>query len=250
MVDVGGVVVWRNARDDRWRDRVRSPGYDGGVPLRSRIGNRAFTIAVQRGLIGDSYRFQVKRARFLALLAGTPEGRHALQVRDDHGITLSWVDGGAASYDGESRCTLNLNMDAGRLAGYFVHEMHHVERKKSGASPDADASPDEKQYVDRMVGEEIEGTVLGFQSRIGQPGPLMPGEEFYRIAHRDARDQALRAGADATAAEGAGRAAGRRAVEQLIRPSDGSWPRIAPNTFESYEMYYHRVWRKSHQVRR
>ncbi|XVV05945.1 hypothetical protein ACQPW3_11355 [Actinosynnema sp. CA-248983] len=45
------------------------------VPLR----NRAFTLAVQRGLLGDSYRFQVERARFLALLAATAEGRHALQ---------------------------------------------------------------------------------------------------------------------------------------------------------------------------
>ncbi|WP_309112834.1 DUF6782 family putative metallopeptidase [Saccharothrix sp.] len=214
------------------------------------MGNRAFTTVVQRGLLGDTYRFQVKRARFMSILGSTPEGRHALEVQNEHGITLSWVDGGAASYDGDSRCTLNLNMDAARLAGYFVHEMYHVERKKSGASPDADASPDEQQYVDRMVEEEIEGTVLGFQSRIGQSGPLMPGEEFYRLAYQDAKKQALAGGADAATAEEAARSAARRVVRHLIRPTDGSWPRIAPSTLESYEMYYHRVWRKSHAVRR
>ncbi|XVV05944.1 hypothetical protein ACQPW3_11350 [Actinosynnema sp. CA-248983] len=77
----------------------------------------------------------------------------------------------------------------------------------------------------------------------------MPGEEFHRSAYRDAERKATEGGADTAAAEEA-RAAGRRTVEQLIRPSDGSWPRIAPNTFESYEMCYGRVWHKSDAVRR
>lgn len=222
------------------------------LPLQREIGNRAVGVLirrgfvnVQRGLIGDLYRFEGKRKAMMDALASTPQGQRALAVQDKYSIVLSWVDTGAASFDGFSRCELNQNLDSGVLAGYFIHEMYHVEQKKSGSSPDADTSPVEQEYVDRMVNEEIEGTALAFEARVNASGPLMPGEEHYRLAFKDAKGHALAKGADAATADAEARKAARSRVSELIRPSDKTWPRIAPNMFESYDMYYHRVWRKA-----
>lgn len=242
-------------------DRARSSGHahratDPWLLLQRQAGNRAVgslvgrgPLPVQRGLIGDMIRFHEKRKAFTAALASTPQGQQALAIKDKYSINLSWVDSGAASFDGDATCHLNQNLDAGVLAGYFVHEMHHVERKKSGASPDADASPVEKDYVDRMVTEEVEGTALGFESRANSSGPFMPGEEFYRPVYRKTKEEALANGDDASTAETKARDAGKRIVWKLIRPGDGTWPRIAPSTLESYDMYYHRVWRRAHGIR-
>lgn len=223
--------------------------------LQRQAGNRATGILVnnrpplplQRGLVEDMIRFDRKEKTLMRLLAGTAQGQQAVATRERYGIILSWTDSGAASFDGADRCYLNQNLDVNVIAGYFIHEMHHVERKKSGSSPDADLSPDEQEYVDRMVNEEIDGTVLGFEARISSPGSLMPGEEFYRQAYTSAKNRSLAAGEDPLAAEQKGREAGRGIVSQLIRPRDGSWPRIAPNQFESYDMFYRRIWRRSHQ---
>ena len=85
-------------------------------------------------------------------------------------------------------CYLNQNLDVDVIAGYFIHEMYHGDRKKSAASPDADPSPVERDYVDRMVNEEIEGTILGFES-----------------AYKNAKSSSLASGADAPTAESRGR---------------------------------------------
>jgi hypothetical protein len=203
---------------------------------------------VQRGLVGDMIRFEQKEKAMMEMLASTPQGQQATSTRDKYGIMLSWVDSGAASFDGSNRCYLNQNLDTEVIAGYFIHEMYHVDRKKSGTSPDADVSPVEQEYVDRMVNEEIEGTVVAYESRIGSSGPPMPGEEYYRTVFKSAKESALSNGADASVADSKGREAGRKVVPQLIRPQDGTWARIAPNQFESYDMYYHRVWKKSHKI--
>lgn len=186
-------------------------------------------------------------AMFAALSSMGAGGQHAMQVRSTYGISLVWLTGGAASYDGGSKCMINSTLPAGVAAGYFVHEMYHVERKKTGASPDADATSAQartaddatrarlkKEYVDRMVNEEIEGTVRGFESRIGQPGPLMPGEDKYRSTY----NYWIKNGKDDAGAK----AMGRMRVALMIRPTDGSWPELAGGKFESYEMYYRRIW--------
>ena len=174
-------------------------------------------------------------------------GQHALQILNQYGISLVWVKTGAASFDGGSSCTISSTLAAGVAAGYFVHEMYHVEQKKTGASPDADATSVQartaddstrarlkKEYVDRMVTEEIEGTVKGYEARLGRPGPLMPGEEKYRSTY----DYWIKAGkSDAEA-----KAMGHRRVELMLRPTDGTWPDLAPSQLESYEMYYKRLW--------
>jgi hypothetical protein len=218
----------------------RSAGNQAVASYFSRPGT-----TVQRGLLGDLYRLEQKKKSLLAALAKTPQGQHALEVKDKYQITLVWQDGGAAAFDGGSQCSLNQTLDVAVLAGYLVHEMYHVERQKTGASPDADMSADEREYVDRMVNEEIEGTALAFEARIGVYGPLMPGEEYYRLVYENQQKKSMAGGKDASTADAEAKAAARRVVPHLIRPQDGSQQRIGPNMLESYEMYYRRVWRTS-----
>ena len=186
-------------------------------------------------------------AMFAALGTMGVGGQHAVQVMGKYAISLSWVTSGAASFDGANKCTINSRLAPGVAAGYFVHEMYHVEQKLTGNSPDADATSVQartaddatrarlkKAYVDRMVNEEIEGTVRGYEARIGQAGPLMPGEDKYRSTYNYWRKEGK--------SDSEAKAMGRRRVELMLRPTDGSWPDLAPSQLESYAMYYKRIW--------
>ena len=186
-------------------------------------------------------------AMFGALGAMGAGGRHAMDIQGRFGIALAWVTSGAASFDGAKTCSISTSLPAGVAAGYFVHEMYHVEQKLTGKSADADATSVQartaddatrarlkKEYVDRMVNEEIDGTARGYEARIGYPGAMMPGEDKYRSAYNYWKKE----GKDDDYAK----AMGRRRVALMLRPTDGSWPDLAPSQFESYAMYYGRIW--------
>ena len=191
-------------------------------------------------------------AMFAALGTMGVGGQHAVQIMGKYAISLTWVTSGAASFDGANKCTINSSLAPGVAAGYFVHEMYHVEQKLTGNSLDADATSVQartaddatrarlkKAYVDRMVNEEIEGTVRGYEARIGQAGPLMPGEDKYRSTYNYWRKEGK--------SDSEAKAMGRRRVEWMLRPTDGSWPDLAPSQLESYEMYYKRIWNQANR---
>lgn len=188
-----------------------------------------------------------------AALKLSPEGIAALQISQNLNVAFTWQPNGANQYRPETNvCYLNSSLPPMDVAAYFVHEMHHAQMHHLDPSHDDPTKGDESGFVSRMVQEEIDGTVLAIEAKIdaGAPAGALPGEPEYRSAYEYARKQAVANGKDAQTAASLGKARGKLMVSFLIRPTDGSWPRLAPNRFESYEMYYRREYREAHRPAR
>jgi hypothetical protein len=102
-----------------------------------------------------------------------------------------------------------------------------------------------------MVQEEIDGTIKGFEAKLemesngsATKNDTPPQMTRYRSAYDYARKKALGENKSEADAHAAGLANGRKMTRYLIKPGDGTWPNLAPNKLESYEMYYRREWRK------
>jgi hypothetical protein len=89
-------------------------------------------------------------------------GKQALATRQTYGITLNFASTSSlpAFFDAKSNTVFfNQALEDRAAAGYFVHEMHHVRRNKTGQSLQS-TSANKQAYVDAAVQEEIDGTVL------------------------------------------------------------------------------------------
>jgi len=88
-------------------------------------------------------------------------GKQALETRQTFGIILNFAStsGLPAFFDQKNTVFFNQTLEDRAAAGYFVHEMHHVRRNKTGLSLQS-TSGDKRAYVDDAVQEEIDGTVL------------------------------------------------------------------------------------------
>ena len=187
-----------------------------------------------------------------AALQQSPQGREALQISQTLKIQIVYQANGPNQYRPETNvCLINSSLAPVDAAAYFVHEMYHAQRHSQDPSHDDPTKSTEDAFVNRMVQEEIDGTVLAIEAKLDAgiaPGGL-PGEREYRSAYEYARKEAQERGSDAQASVTLGKQRGRKMVGFLIRPGDGSWPRLAPSQLESYEMYYRREWRKSNKAK-
>ena len=185
-----------------------------------------------------------------AALQQSAQGQNALKISQTLKIQIVYQAGGPNQYRPDTNvCLINSGLPPGDAAAYFVHEMYHAQRHSQDPSHDDPTKSAEADFVSRMVQEEIDGTVLAIEAKLDAgtaPGSL-PGEREYRSAYEYARKEALGNGSDARASVELGKQRGRRMVTMLIRPGDGSWPRLAPSQLESYEMYYRREWRHSNK---
>lgn len=185
-----------------------------------------------------------------AALQQSAGGQNALKISQTLKIQMVYQPGGPNQYRPETNeCLINSSLPPGDAAAYFVHEMYHAQRHSQDPSHDDPTKSAEADFVSRMVQEEIDGTALAIEAKLdagAAPGSL-PGEREYRSAYEYARKEALGNGSDVQTSVELGKQRGRKMVNLLIRPSDGSWPRLAPSQLESYEMYYRREWRRSNK---
>lgn len=187
-----------------------------------------------------------------ALLRQSGRGNEALQIKDTYTVPVDLSTSGAPAYflPDTGHCVINVTLPGPEVAAYFVHEMYHAKQFKEGKSPAA-GGQDEQAWVKTMVDEEIVGTIKGFEAKLemekngsAPKNDTPPMMTRYRGAYEYARGEALKAGKTEDEAHQAGLKNGYRMTTALIRPSDGSWPELAPNQFESYTMYYKREWRQ------
>lgn len=185
------------------------------------------------------------------LLGKTSRGREAMANLNNLNVPIEYDPKSPrpAYFDPKSgKVFVNPNMKPDEIAGYVAHEAYHAQQAKSGLSPDPKSTP-QKQYVDQMVNEEIEGTVRQFETKLELRGPATaPGEDFYRSAYKHASEKALKEGKSPAEAHQAGLDNGRRMVRHLIDPSDGDRHRIGPDQFRSYREYYNREWKDIKQA--
>jgi hypothetical protein len=188
-----------------------------------------------------------------ARLQNSNRGREALQIKTQYSVPIQWrTTLAAASFSPDTKiCYLNPTQKLDVLASYFVHEMNHAKMFHTNQSANA-KQLDEKTFVEKMLNEEIAGTINQFESGLelnpsGAPSNYAPGEDLYRSAYKFKKDQTLAAGKSAQEAHLAGLLNGRRMVRFLIKPTDGTWPRLAPSRLESYEMMYKREWRSTNR---
>lgn len=183
-------------------------------------------------------------------------GRQAFAIATKHAVNLAWSTSGmAASYAPDTNtCTLNFSLDAKELATYFVHEMHHARRFQEGKSKMAKDSPDREEYVQRMVQEEIDGTVLALEARMEMgltgpaSGPLADVWPQYQRVYKYWRDGHLKKNpGDTDGADAAAKAKGRALVEIKIRDTGGrGLPGLGPNANMTYQQYYRIDWNTAH----
>ena len=189
-----------------------------------------------------------------AQLQNSRRGQEALQIKAQYNVPIQWDPAlPAAFFSPDTKiCRLNPTQKLDVVASYFVHEMYHAQMFHSNQSADA-AKLDEATFVKKMIDEEITGTTRQFELKIelnrsGDASNYAPGEDRYRGAYKFKKDRAIADGKTEQEAHQEGLVNGRRMVEFLIRPTDGSWPRLAPSTLESYEMLYKREWRKTNKI--
>jgi hypothetical protein len=193
-----------------------------------------------------------------ALMKKSARGNEALQIKDQHTVPVDLATTGPPAYflPDKGRCVVNVTLPGPEVVAYLVHEMHHAKQFKEGKSPDA-AGQDEVAWVALMVQEEIDGTIKGFEAKLemekngsAPKNDSPPQMTRYRSAYDYARKVALGEDKAEAAAHAAGLANGRRMTRYLIKPGDGTWPSLAPNKLESYEMYYRREWRQKNLPKR
>src|SRR5258708_7176386 len=98
--------------------------------------------------------------RVLGWLRQNDYGKQAIASRQAYGIVLNFASTGLpAKFDGANTVSLNRALDDRAAAGYFVHEMHHVRRNKTGSSIQ-ETSNDRDAFVNDAVQEEIDATIL------------------------------------------------------------------------------------------
>ncbi|MEH2381758.1 MAG: DUF4157 domain-containing protein [Nostoc sp.] len=197
---------------------------------------------------------QVTWAQIEARLQNSSRGREALQIKAQYQVPIGWnPQGAAASFSPDTKvCQLNPNQALDVVASYFVHEMYHAQMFHTNQSADA-KKLGEDTFVKRMVDEEIMGTIRQFEAKLeldklGDSKNFAPGEDLYRSAYKYKRNEAIKAGESEQEAHQKGLSNASKMVSFLIRPTDGTWPRLAPSTYESYEMMYKREWRQTNKL--
>jgi hypothetical protein len=189
-------------------------------------------------------------------LRGSALGQKALQIKDLYNVTLEWVDSGTAGYDeNHNKCFINRTMDPKEAASYFVHEMHHANEFMSGRSKavkDYDDSQ-EQEYIQRMVKEEITGIYLQYEAMLeigvapssqNKITELFP--QYQRVRNYWIKEHLKEHPEDKEGAIKLGKQKCRALVDLWVTGGPAkSWPDLAPNKFETYEMYYRRIFRQS-----
>ncbi len=237
-------------------------GGTGGGPTNAGGGTNAAaggTSAAAGGGPGTAAWMQQQPGSAIAVALGASAiGRDALGVASRYAVQVVFqAKGRPAMYDaGDNHCYLDPATRTPELATYFVHEMHHARQAQEGRSPLPDKAPDREAWVDLVVNEEILATSLSFEARVemGISTPLAGGPlgdawtQYLRVrALWRERYLADHPGDDAGAAALA-RAKGRALIRLLIVGEPGSrvLPRLGPDQYSSYAMFYRRQWNLAH----
>ena len=194
---------------------------------------------------------QIGWAELEPVLKSVPSGVDALGIKSKHQVSVEFssLTAVASFLPDTNKCLVNPKLSAKVAASYFIHEMNHAARFHTGQSPKAEDT-EQAKFVDTLVQEEIDGTVKQFEAALElSPSADMglPCETWYRGAYKSTKEKALKESKTEAEAHQLGLANGKRMVKYLIDPPNNEWPRLAPNTYESYRMYYTREWKSKNK---
>ena len=185
------------------------------------------------------------------LLQQTDGGRWSIKVFQKYSVPLILTKTGRpAYYDANNNsCTVNIGLAPAVVASYFVHEMYHVEREKSGKGGDP-KKMEKDPFIKKMVNEEIQGTIRGYQAylELEQKGqvpantPLPPRYDSYKRSYNGGREEARKSSPAATEAEL--HAAGLKNAAESIRwyVLEGG---LGPFEGVTYGQFYASEWNKA-----
>jgi len=128
-----------------------------------------------------------------SLLQQFPLGQTALSQMSQYNVGINWQSGGGSFYDAASNSmTMDQTMGHEEAAMVFVHEINHARYYHEGLQADMMTSTRE-DYVNGMVAEEAEGTVLSIEAQIemeaaglNSSGHTFPLQAEYQSAYDSA----------------------------------------------------------------
>ena len=189
----------------------------------------------------------------IGLLAQTDGGQWALKVMTTYGVRLILTQKGRpAYYDANANeCTVNVALAPAVVASYFVHEMYHAQRERTGHGGDP-KKMEKEPFIKAMVNEEIQGTVRGYQAyleleqkgQVPSNAPRPPRYESYKSAYQAGRERTLKDNPRASEAEV--HAGGLTNAAEAIRwyVWEGG---LGPFEGVSYAQFYAEEWKKAHR---
>jgi Putative metallopeptidase family (DUF6782) len=229
----------------------------GGGPTNA--GGGGSTNAAAGGGSGTAAWMQQPPGSAIAVALGASAiGRDALAVASRYAVQVVFqAKGRPAVYDaGDNHCYLDPATRTPELATYFVHEMHHARQAQEGRSPLPDKAPDREAWVDLVVNEEILATSLSFEARVemGISTPLAGGPlgdawtQYLRVWALWRQRHLVDHPGDDAGASALARTKGRALIRLLIVGEPGSrvLPRLGPDQYSSYAMFYRRQWNLAH----
>jgi len=177
----------------------------------------------------------------------SPTVRRAIETMNQYGVTARIGGAGFGSYFNSSNNSIVLDANAVDVDG-FVHEISHARYFHTGRSADISAMG-RQEFIDAMISEEIEGTVLGAQAvyELRRAGRNEPRPPFFDAYERGV-DETRRANPNASRAEL--QAAGREAMRQRLHDAFYSGGFVTSNTGVSYPTYYGTAWDQANPTRR
>ncbi|MEZ4434094.1 MAG: DUF6782 family putative metallopeptidase [bacterium] len=174
------------------------------------------------------------------LLKKSPIGTTALDRKTEYSVGVEYQAGTGSFYDsGANKMTLDTTETAEESALTFVHEMNHAHWHHKGLGADVQTMTREA-YVQKMLDEEVEGTVLSIESKgeIVDSGTAIsatfPLEAEYRAAY------------DAAKAAGKGAEDCRKAGHERVMQGFKNGEVVTSNNGQSYPDYYGDYWDAVH----
>jgi hypothetical protein len=167
-------------------------------------------------------------------------GRTALGQKTTYSVGINYASGTGSFYDsGSNAMTLDTSETAAESALTFIHEMNHAHYHHAGLGANVQTLG-RQAYVDGMVAEEVEGTILSIEAKgeIVAAGEsttaTFPMETQYHQAYQ------------ASIAAGGNAAAARAAARERVRLGFVNGEVVTSNTNASYPSYYGTYWDSVH----
>jgi hypothetical protein len=167
-------------------------------------------------------------------------GRTALTQKTTYSVGINYASGTGSFYDaGSNAMTLDTSETAAESALTFIHEMNHAHYHHAGLGANVQTLG-RQAYVDGMVAEEVEGTILSIEAKgeIVAAGESTTATFPMEAQYHQAYQASIAAGGDATAA--------RAAARERVRLGFVNGEVVTSNTNASYPAYYGAFWDSVH----
>lgn len=167
-------------------------------------------------------------------------GRTALTQKTTYSVGINYAAGTGSFYSASSNAmTLDTTETAAESALTFIHEMNHAHYHHAGLGANVQTMG-RQAYVDGMVAEEVEGTVLSIEAKgeIVAAGEATAATFPMEAQYHQAYQASIAAGGDAAAA--------RAAARERVRLGFVNGEVVTSNTNTGYPAYYGSYWDSVH----